>query len=263
MKRKQEDELKEIQKLTKQMGLLKPKEGALLYKLAKYGPGKGAIVEIGTFKGKSAIYLARGSKSAGREKVYTIDPYNPRHPWGEWRGKSFHSVYIPHRGVYRSLLKNIKKAKVEDWVIPIVNPSCKAAKKWKKPMRLLFIDGLHDYKNVKRDFLLWEKYLVKGGIIAFHDSAGKAAAKVYPAPSIVVREDIVNSKRFKNIKVTASITCAQKIRSMTKPEEIKFMIKYKPMCIVDRIPALLGKIGIFLKNNSPWLYSKIKRLKNE
>lgn len=44
------------------------------------------------------------------------------------------------------------------------------AKGWKKPIRLLWIDGSHKYEHAKMDFLLWEKHLVKGGIIAFHDT---------------------------------------------------------------------------------------------
>jgi hypothetical protein len=42
---------------------------------------------------------------------------------------------------------------------------------WNRPVSLLFIDGLHDYENVSRDFFHFERHVVEGGLIAFHDYA--------------------------------------------------------------------------------------------
>ena len=57
--------------------MLTPNEGRYLYKLAQLNHGKGAIVEIGIWKGKSTIWLAFGSMGAGGDKVYAIDPHTP------------------------------------------------------------------------------------------------------------------------------------------------------------------------------------------
>ena len=38
---------------------------------------------------------------------------------------------------------------------------------------LLFIDGDHAYKSILCDWLLYNKFVAKGGIIAFHDSVSK------------------------------------------------------------------------------------------
>src|ERR1700761_7895342 len=56
-------------------GYLKGKEGYALMLLAMGGPGRGAIVEIGSFKGRSTCFLALGTKLAGREKVIAIDHF--------------------------------------------------------------------------------------------------------------------------------------------------------------------------------------------
>lgn len=57
-------------------GFLDPREGYLLCRLAAEGPGLGAIVEIGSYCGRSTAFLAAGSKSAGREKVIAIDHFH-------------------------------------------------------------------------------------------------------------------------------------------------------------------------------------------
>ncbi len=56
-------------------GWLSHREGRLLYALAKKCPAETSIVEIGSFEGKSAIWLASGSKRGNQIKVYSIDPH--------------------------------------------------------------------------------------------------------------------------------------------------------------------------------------------
>jgi predicted O-methyltransferase YrrM len=54
---------------------LPDREARALFGLAYAGPGEGAIVEIGSFIGRSTIYLAKGAMAAGRERVTAIDPH--------------------------------------------------------------------------------------------------------------------------------------------------------------------------------------------
>lgn len=56
-------------------GWLTDKEGETLYSLAKNCKGNGVIVEIGSWKGKSTIWIANGSKSGNKVKIYAIDPH--------------------------------------------------------------------------------------------------------------------------------------------------------------------------------------------
>ncbi len=69
----------EVQKLAAPIkGWLKDKEGQLLYDLAKNCTGKGVIVEIGSWKGKSTTWLAHGSKEGNKVRVYAIDPHTAK-----------------------------------------------------------------------------------------------------------------------------------------------------------------------------------------
>ena len=248
------NEKEEIKNIVKQAhALLTINEAKLLYYLAKTINKKGVIVEIGSYKGGSTIVLAKGSKSVNKEKVYAIDPHNTLPP-----GRIGKEIFP--KTTLQIFKKNIKKTKVDDYIIPIFKTSQEAEKDWNKPIKLLWIDGNHDYEFVKMDYLLWEKYLIKGGIIAFHDTKSSKniietiglPAEKYDGPAKVVEEYILNSKKFKNIKSIDTITLAQKVKNITNKESID---------IKDNIHKILGQIGIFINKLSPKTYQLIKKIK--
>lgn len=169
-----------------------------LYVLSK-AVGEGAIVEIGSWKGHSTLYLARGVKnSTKRNKVYAVDPHL--------------------EGTEAIFRDNMKRGGVDDVVVPIVMRSEDAAKQWHRPVSLLFIDGLHDYDNVKKDFVLWEPWVVKGGVIAFHD-------RLAEGPCRVIREYVLRSKRFGKTGVVEGIFFAVKGIDLTFSDNlVKFRL---------------------------------------
>jgi predicted O-methyltransferase YrrM len=140
--------LKDIETQTAAIdGWLSKKEGRLLYKLAKNCTGRGAIVEIGSWKGKSTIWLAHGVKSKNNNtKVYAIDPHT---------GSSEHKVAQKRVWTFLEFKENIKRANVDDVVVPLVKTSEAAANDFSEPVELIFIDGAHEYEFVKQDFNLW------------------------------------------------------------------------------------------------------------
>lgn len=140
-------------------GWLRDDEAAFLYAAARFGPGRGAIVEVGSYKGKSTIWLAAGSKAAGREMVHAVDPHtgSPEHG-AVWTLPEFS--------------RNLQRAGVDDWVIPLLTTSEAAAGQWAAPVRLLWIDGAHEYERVRQDLALWTPHLIEGGVIALHDVIG-------------------------------------------------------------------------------------------
>ena len=171
-------------------GWLSDNEGAFLFLNARNGPCRGEIVEVGSWKGRSTIWLAKGSKSAKREKIHAIDPHI-----GSYEGKK--------ENTYAQFRKNIRAAGVEDHVVSIVSKAEDAAKKWKKPVRFLWIDGSHNYEDVKRDVLIWEKFLVNGGVIALHDT-------VFREGPTKVSKELIKSGKFSDIGFVDDITFAVK-----------------------------------------------------
>ncbi len=149
-------------------GWLQPIEGYTLYLLAKDGPGTGAIVEIGSFKGRSTAFLAMGSKRASRGPVTAIDHFrgSPEHQpgtAGEVR------ELVESGSTFPTFRRNLETAGLWDQVEPVETSSQEAARSWNQPIRLLFIDGDHSYESSRTDYLSFERFVVDGGIICFHD----------------------------------------------------------------------------------------------
>lgn len=131
-----------------------------LYALARSGPGKGAIVEIGAAYGRSTCFLASGSKCARREPVVSIDPHT---------GDVFACDYVPGSSSLPEFTSNIRAMGVEEYVRPVVATSEVAAEEDHGPIRLLFVDGMHTYEAVSLDIELWASRVVRDGVIVFDD----------------------------------------------------------------------------------------------
>lgn len=180
-------------------GWLSSHEGYLLYGLAKDLRRNGEIVEIGSWLGKSTICLAAGSQAGSRAKVTAIDPHK-----GEFSGKNGIGKKSP---TFTRFEKNLIKAGVRDLVVPLLTTSERAEKTWKRPIALLFIDGLHDYQHTLQDFSLWEPHVMEGGVVAFHD-----AFCGHIGPEKIVLQKILKSNKWSDIGVVGSIIFAKKAK---------------------------------------------------
>lgn len=139
------------------------KAGVFLYLVARYGPARGRIVEIGSGFGRSTCFLAAGSQRGNREHVWAVDPHTGGRLYLEKRR-------LKRIDSYPGFMANIRRLGLEDWIHPLVMTSEEASRSWKgDPIRLLFIDGWHTYDAVKLDIQCWMPFVVKGGIVIFDD----------------------------------------------------------------------------------------------
>jgi len=181
-------------------GWLNPKEARLLYQLARDCKGQGAIVEIGSWKGKSTICLARGSLAGHKTKIHAIDPHtgSPEH------SKQFGVVWT-----FDQFRHNIENAGVTEMVIPHVDYSDAVARKFDEPVELVFVDGLHEYEGVKIDFDSWFPKVIEHGTMAFHDTT------CWPGVLKVMSEDVFKSRHFRKVRFARSIVHAEKVAQNT------------------------------------------------
>ena len=184
-------------------GFLSDIEGSLLYALAQRCAGRGVIVEIGSYTGKSTIYLGKGSKAGKNVKIYAIDPH----------GEPFQSKEDAI-GTYEKFTKNIENAQLADIVNPIVRTSIEAADIISEPCELLFIDGCHKYNYVKKDFDTWFPKVIDGGIIAFHDTLSGG-------PKKAVKEVLYRSKMFRKVGFGGSISFGEKTKESVMFDKLK------------------------------------------
>jgi len=167
-------------------GWLTDEEGEALYELARSCTGRGVIVEIGSWKGKSTICLGLGSKAGESVPIYAIDPH------ADYRFGDFKT--------------NIDRAGIGELVTPIPSLSQPAADDFHEAIELLFVDGSHEYDLVLEDFEKWVPKVIEGGWVAFHDTTWTAG------PRKVVGHAIYRSRRFKDARfVVGSTTVARKV----------------------------------------------------
>jgi len=139
-------------------------EGYVLYRLARDGEGQGAIVEIGSWMGKSTAWLAAGSLAGKREPVVAVDTFkgSPEH--------QDRDVLREEGTTYRRFTDNLERAGVIAHVEPRVATSLEAAADWDgRPIRLLFIDGDHGYEAAKADLDAWLPHVAAGGYVVLDD----------------------------------------------------------------------------------------------
>ncbi|MFV0477965.1 MAG: class I SAM-dependent methyltransferase [Parahaliea sp.] len=152
-------------------GFLSPAEGLALYRYARAASALGPILEIGSYCGKSTLCLGTGA-SAAEGTVYAIDHHggSEEHQPGEF----FHDPALYNKREERfdsfgEFRRNIRKANLEDVIVPVVSHSKTAARHWRTPLAMVFIDGGHSLDAALDDYRGWSTHLLPGGILAIHD----------------------------------------------------------------------------------------------
>jgi predicted O-methyltransferase YrrM len=150
-------------------GQVSRKECELLMRLAGAVPAGLEVVEIGTYRGRSAIALGLGVCTGNMNRVFAIDPHT------EWVG--------PLGGHFgpadqAELYSNLTRARLGKIVAVVCLPSARVARSWEGAgVGLLWIDGDHSYEGVKRDFEAWRPHVAESGVIAFHDADSEGVAR--------------------------------------------------------------------------------------
>jgi len=173
-------------------GWLSDAQGRALFEAAAASTGSGAIVEIGSWKGRSTTWLALGARLAGR-RVHAVDPHRQ-------------SREDPAAATLEEFLGNLRRAGVADVVEPLVMTSAEAAARVTGPVELLFIDGDHSVEGARRDAELWLPRLAEGGVVMFHD----AATAAYTGPRRAVQQMVCRSPRFCAIRRVGSMVVARR-----------------------------------------------------
>ncbi len=180
-------------------GWLTDREGEALFRLARDYGRLGAVVEIGSWKGRSTIWLACGQRAGAGGKVVAIDPHT-----GSTEHQTAEGVWT-----FDEFQRNVSAAGVADLVEPLVMTSREAARTLNQPVGLIFIDGAHDYEAVRADFEAWFPKVVDGGVMAFND------ADSWPGVFRLVRERVVRSRRFRRLRLVDSTLIAEKVARST------------------------------------------------
>ncbi len=158
-------------------GFMPEDEGMLLYDVAVRALADGPGLEVGSYCGKSAVYLGAAARAAG-SVVFTVDHH--RGSEENQVGWEHHDAGLadPEFGRLDTLptfRHTIKAAGLEEEVVAVVGRSTTVSAHWRTPLALVFIDGGHAEEHAFADYAGWARWVAPGGTLVVHD--------VFPDPA--------------------------------------------------------------------------------
>ncbi len=152
-------------------GFMPEGEGAFLHRTATQHLVDGPALEIGTYCGRSAIWLGAAARTTG-STVFTLDHH--RGSEENQAGWEHHdtSLVDPATGLMDTLpvfRTTIAHAGLEDEVVAVVGRSTTVARHWRTPLALLFIDGGHAEEHAQNDYSGFARWVQPGGVLVVHD----------------------------------------------------------------------------------------------
>ncbi|WP_067907116.1 class I SAM-dependent methyltransferase [Actinomadura rubrobrunea] len=155
-------------------GFMPEDEGQALYETAlEYGARHGGapILEVGSYCGKSAIYLGAAARRTGTV-VVTVDHHRgseENQPGWEYHDPSLVDPETGRMDTLPTFRKTIGAAGLEDCVVAVVGASRTVARLWRTPVALAFIDGGHAEVHARNDYEGWAPWVTVGGALVIHD----------------------------------------------------------------------------------------------
>lgn len=144
------------------------------------------FVEIGSFMGRSACYMAELIKEKQKNiKLVCVDLFPTKTELvlyeniGAGQGEEHHIISSMEISHIDKFVSNMRLANVYDYVIPVKSDSHKAASLFNDNfLPFVFLDACHGYEGVKKDLKLWWPKVKEGGIMAGHDYEINSSAGV-------------------------------------------------------------------------------------
>jgi len=152
-------------------GFLDHAEGMRLYEIAREVSHLGACLEIGSYCGKSSLYLGAGCRANGGI-LFSIDHHRGNEEQQPGEAYCDAELVDAHSGrinTFDYFRETLEQGDLEDTVVPIVSPSRVVARRWATPLSLVFIDGGHTHEAAVVDYNSWAGHVMLGGYLLIHD----------------------------------------------------------------------------------------------
>ncbi len=191
--------------ITTVKGFLADDEAAALYQAAIDTAPLGPILEIGSYCGKSTVYLGTAAKLTGNT-VFAVDHHrgSEEHQLGEdYFDAELFDQQTQLVDTFVEFRNTLSRADLNDVVVPIVASTLSASKHWGTPLGMLFIDGGHSYQAALNDYQCWTPFIKKGGLLAIHD--------IFPDPAdggrppFEIYELAMASGQFELVSMTSTL----------------------------------------------------------
>jgi predicted O-methyltransferase YrrM len=168
-------------------GFLTEEEGLALYAAAWAALPDGAVLEIGSYCGKSTVYLGAAALARGG-LVVTVDHHRgseEHQPGCEYHDPALADAATGRIDTLPFLRRTVLEAGLEEVVVAVVGRSAAVASVWDSSLALVFVDGGHSDEAAQADYAAWAPHVLPGGLLAIHDvfsdpsEGGQAPYHVY------------------------------------------------------------------------------------
>jgi predicted O-methyltransferase YrrM len=187
-------------------GFMPPDEGLALHEAASRLPVPGPLLEVGSYCGKSSVYVGAAAKAQGRI-LFALDHH--RGSEENQKGWEWHEPDLVDAGTGKMdtlpwFRRTIHDAGLEGTVVAVVGGSPEVARAWATPLAFLFIDGGHGAEPARLDHDLWTPHVVPGGTLCIHDVFADPADGGQ-APHDQIYRPALESGRFEEIAAVGSL----------------------------------------------------------
>ena len=194
-------------------GFMPDDEGMLLHERALERLPHGPALEVGSYCGKSAVYLGAAARETGGT-VFTVDHH--RGSEENQAGWEHHdaSLVDAESGLMDTLphfRHTIERAGLEPWVVAVVGQSAAVSAHWRTPLSLLFVDGGHGEQPARDDFAGWAPWVMRDGLLLIHDVFPDPADGGRP-PYELIYLPALASGAFEDVEALGSMRVLRRVR---------------------------------------------------
>ncbi len=200
-----------LEKARAAKGFMPEDEGLALYEAAAAVLLDAPFLEIGSYCGKSAIYLGAAAQERA-QTLFCVDHHRGseenQEGW-EHHDSDLVDPKIQKMDTLPFFRRAIFEAGLEESVVAIVGNSLKVASAWNTSLGFLFIDGGHGKIPAHADFDSWSPLVAETGILAIHDVFENPRDGGRPPYEIYCRA--LESGKFKEASATGSLRILQRL----------------------------------------------------
>jgi len=164
------------------------------------------FLEVGSYCGKSGVYLAAAAQRAGTV-LAAVDHHRgseENQPGWEWHEPDLVDPEVGRMDTLPWFRRTIFNAGLEPYVVAVVGDSPKVSAVWSTPCAFVFIDGGHGEEPARIDFECWTPKVAVGGFLAIHDVFPDPADGGRP-PYEQIYLPALQSGRFEDVSATGSL----------------------------------------------------------
>jgi MMP 1-O-methyltransferase len=193
-------------------GFMPVDEGQALYEAGLAVAVDGPLLEVGSYCGKSAVYLGAAARERGRV-LFSVDHHRgseENQPGWEWHEPDLVDPAVGKMDTLPLFRRTVHDAGLEGTVVAVVGDSPRIAAIWATPLALLFIDGGHGVEPARSDYERWTPHVLPGGQLVIHDVFPDPADGGRPPYEQIYRPALA-SGRFAEVRAVGSLRVLERV----------------------------------------------------